>query len=475
MESNYNNRDFERFVKQNADQYRMFPSEKVWKGIHSALHTRRRWLGFALALLLISTGVVTGVMLIPGTKQTVTTVIPAKTNAVPGTLENKTANDEVAGPVDVVANPVNQAKRTVAPSVFGSEVFVASTTTNSVESNLVVSATDFENNNDQLVPPATTPAIIEQHPATVVFNKTNPVQPAITNATNNSQPAPIAATTPADELSAEKSKKAEEVKENNRLPIIPERDVNTLKINSGKKKLEWLVYITPTISYRTLTENTPFIDAVRYNNYVNATGGGAGFYSTNINTMVNHKPDLGFQVGVRAAYPVSKFFRFTGGFQLSVSKYDIKAYHHPEEMATIALTDRSVSTMSSFRNTNGYKVNWLRNFYFSASLPVGMELKLSDGTKNYFGIAGTLQPTYVLDNRAYLISADYKNYAEMPSLTRRWNMNASFEIFTAHTTGKVKWQVGPQIRYQTMSSFAKNYPIKEHLFDFGLKLGVQLK
>ena len=160
---------------------------------------------------------------------------------------------------------------------------------------------------------------------------------------------------------------------------------------------------------------------------------------------------------------------------MSVSKYDIKAYDHPAEVATIALTDRSVRTVSNYRNTNGYKENWLRNFYFSASIPVGAELKLSDGNKNYFGVAATLQPTYVLDNRAYLISADYKNYAEMPSLTRKWNLNTSFEVFTAHTTGKVSWRVGPQVRYQVMSSFVKNYPIKEHLFDFGLKLGIQLK
>jgi len=70
MESNYNNRDFEQFIKQSADQYRMFPSEKVWKGIDSALHTRRKWYGLGLALLLFLTGAgVTWVMITtPGSK-----------------------------------------------------------------------------------------------------------------------------------------------------------------------------------------------------------------------------------------------------------------------------------------------------------------------------------------------------------------------------------------------------------------------
>ena len=63
MESNYNNRDFEQFVKQNADQYRMFPSEKVWKGVFNALHTRMRWYGIAFGLLLLASGSVTWIML----------------------------------------------------------------------------------------------------------------------------------------------------------------------------------------------------------------------------------------------------------------------------------------------------------------------------------------------------------------------------------------------------------------------------
>ena len=65
MERNINNKDFEQFVKQNADQYRMYPSEKVWKGIYSSLHTRRTWYGLGLALLLLTAVTVTWVMLSP--------------------------------------------------------------------------------------------------------------------------------------------------------------------------------------------------------------------------------------------------------------------------------------------------------------------------------------------------------------------------------------------------------------------------
>jgi len=56
MESNYRNREFEQFLKENADQHRMFPSENVWKNIHGALHTRRKWYAAGLAALLLLTG-----------------------------------------------------------------------------------------------------------------------------------------------------------------------------------------------------------------------------------------------------------------------------------------------------------------------------------------------------------------------------------------------------------------------------------
>src|SRR5258708_3021021 len=52
MERGFYNEDFEQLIKQKADQYKMYPSDKVWKGIYRDLHTRRKWywLGFVLFL-----------------------------------------------------------------------------------------------------------------------------------------------------------------------------------------------------------------------------------------------------------------------------------------------------------------------------------------------------------------------------------------------------------------------------------------
>src|SRR5687767_14228847 len=52
MERDFYNEDIEQLLKQKADQYKMYPSDKVWKGIHRSLHPRRKWYCFSFALFL---------------------------------------------------------------------------------------------------------------------------------------------------------------------------------------------------------------------------------------------------------------------------------------------------------------------------------------------------------------------------------------------------------------------------------------
>lgn len=213
------------------------------------------------------------------------------------------------------------------------------------------------------------------------------------------------------------------------------------------------------MSYRELKENKPFLEAARAG--VATTTNSVFAYTPDINSIVTHKPDIGFQIGFSAGYPLTKYLKITSGLQFNVSKYDIKVYNAPSEVATIALntssgSNNTVSTYTNYRNIGGYKADWLRNLYFSASLPVGIEMKLVGNKRTYIGAGATVQPTYVLGNRAYLISTDYKNYAEFPSLTRKWNINTGFEVFALTTIGNVKWRIGPQVRYRQCQALLRN-------------------
>ncbi|MEP6699925.1 MAG: hypothetical protein ABJA85_01355, partial [Bacteroidota bacterium] len=254
-------------------------------------------------------------------------------------------------------------------------------------------------------------------------------------------------------------------------PFTIESIVNSYRHIHQRKKLSWQIYFTPTISYRKLNENKGFLNASRP--YTTSF--------TDVNSVVTHKPDVGLQLGFTTGYPLSKKLRITGGLQFNVSKYDILAFSYPSEVATIALSTsaggtNTVSTFTNYRNSGGsYNANWLRNLYISVSAPIGIEYKLAGNKRSYVGVGTTIQPTYTLSNRAYLISTDYKNYVEVPSLVRKWNVNTGFEVFAGYSTGNLNWRFSPQVRYQTLSSFQGKYPVKEHLFDFGVKLGLMLK
>lgn len=234
-------------------------------------------------------------------------------------------------------------------------------------------------------------------------------------------------------------------------PFSIESVLNTYKPRGSK--LGWQTYFAPTVSYRKLNDN-------------------------NIDNIVAHKPAFGFELGLAAKYKVANNVKLKGGLQFNVNRYEIKTFDSYAQLATIRLSNRNgvdyVSAVTNYNNFSGYKSSWLQNFYFQVSVPVGFELKLKGDDKVQFGIASTVQPTYLLGDKAYVISTDYKNYAEMPNLVRRWNVNTNFETFVAYSTGHLNWQVGPQVRYQMLSSYLKKYPVKENLFDFGLKVGISL-
>lgn len=479
MENRFNNRDFEQFVKQNADQYRMFPSERVWSNIHNTLHVRRRWYGIGIALLLLTVATVTLVMVNhPGKKMPLAQTAPAFNPSKPA-AENKpnpaevfiapaksSAKKEYATVINNTEQPTiflsefnNTTVRDYAdPTAANTATETAITVANVKPAEAIVPISTIHNNNS---------IAANTRNKTTMAVSPEPVQETLVAFTDKTNPS-------LTETKAEQKPMA--MTKNLRLPELDLASNDHKQKRKIKKFSLQQIYVTPTITYRDLKENKAFIRSVQTGN----AGPLANVYVPDVNNIVTHKPDLGFQFGAMWGYPLSKNITITAGLQLNISKYDIKAYSHPSEVTTIALStaaggSNTVSTYTSYRNIGGFKENWLRNLYVSASVPIGLELKLAKSRKGYIGIGGNVQPAYVIDNKSYLLSTDFKNYAEIPSLIRKWNINTGFEIFAASTTGKVKWRIGPQVRYQTRSSFIAKYPVKEHLYDFGIKLGLMLK
>ena len=463
MESNYDNKDFEQYVKQNADQFRMFPSDKVWKGINNAVHTRRKWYGLWLGFLLLVTG---------GAVSWVMTIYPSSKKDNSFALNNNPASALSAKIIDI--KKVSREFENLLPFNKEPAITQKNNLTPEPEIMSVALLQSIQNN----IPEKTiyNPVVLQQYPG-IQTEKNQPVIAGLINIKNIITS--LTETIPAGIEKIYSDNQNAFISENTTVkrrdevyfPLTIESITNAYQFKKAAKRISWQLFITPTVSYRKLSVNKS-LDNPSSSNYPFAS-------LTDINSAVTHKPDMGLQIGASGRYPLTRNLKLRGGVQFNINRYDIKAYSFNGEVATIDLNgggngNNTISTWTYYRNYAGYKSNWLKNYYFSVSAPIGLEMKLLGNKKTYLGIAGTLQPTYVLNDRAYLISTDYKNYAEVPRLIRHVNLNTSFETFVNYTNGKTNWQVGPQVRYQILSSFHNTYPVKENLFDFGIIVGVTL-
>lgn len=457
MERNNSNRDFEQYVKQNADQYRMFPSEKVWKGVHNALHRRRRWYGFGLAFLFLMTGgAVTWVMhTYPVTAKTAT--------KIPDNLQIAATDPATETPrITDIAEVLPFAPANSSDPDSDAIAMISGQQTSAPTATAQPGTLAFTDNADKI------PSRVPVFNTTLLVNEADGDPASIIVRSTASEFTPVVTENKVTRISADADQLIQQTSAA-RLSQIPSIEDVVVSYNRPKKRINWQVFITPTISYRRLSVDKSISDDERV----------AVPFATlrNVNSVVTHKPDLGVQLGVNARYPVSKTINLRAGFQFNINRYDIQAYSYGGEAATIDLAGgpgQTVTTWTNLRNRGGYKQNWLKNYYLSVSLPLGAEVRVFGNKKTYVGVAGTIQPTYVVSDRAYLISTDYKNYAKVPWLIRNVNLSTGFEAFVNYGRGKTRWQVGPQVRYQLLSSFQKPYPVKENLFDFGVKIGVSV-
>ncbi|MEY3560847.1 MAG: hypothetical protein RIS12_1280 [Bacteroidota bacterium] len=418
MDGKNNDREFEQFLKENADNHRLYPADSVWESIHARLHPKKRWPLTVLLLLAFTTGSITwfspgerSIESVRRTDKVEAAVAMAKANYE----SNALANNKVSG-------SSNQ------------EIRVASTESSPIPASQIEPAI----------------AVIEAPAKT--YNE----------ATAIADTAASVSTTAI--ISNEPS-----------YPLSIESVTNSYQRQKHSPRFHWQLHFTPTVSYRSLKEDQKFIAQARMNLSASPLA-----VTTELSNVINHRPDLGMQLGLLGTYPLGKRLDLIAGLQFNVSKYDIKAFNYPTEVATIALVNAwggstAVSTVTSFRS-NGFtnKASWLRNYYYSISAPVGLEWRILGKKQNHWGFSTTVQPTYMVGNRSYIISMDYQNYAEVPYLINKWNLNVGLETYAKFSVGNTDFRVGPQVRYQLFSSFKKGYPVSEHLYDFGVKLGIML-
>ncbi|MFT3825730.1 MAG: outer membrane beta-barrel protein [Chitinophagaceae bacterium] len=493
----YQDDDFEELLKEKADQYKMYPSDQVWKKIYRALHTRRKWYLVGFVLFFAGLAYYTIVELItPSSQKPLAKKDTSAVSAAPSAATEKAR--AVVIPFAAASskqdrhsgnNPAHTPSFVINPDYIDDNPALVTTT--------VITPADAQN----AIPSVEAPVydlltgVRKAEAKTIVAGRSTALSAAIaanagsasqnnnsgntddkTTGTETNNTVQQEATSPVttqvlpDVASSANPPEAENLIKLDQLPVETPYEYALPRT----KRISWQWSFTPTMNYRKLKGDPNANIGSALNNVPLATR-----IEGDPDKLVNHKPAVGFEIGTHILYAVNQNLSFKAGLQFNYSRYNIQAYSsRTADLATITLSGsgsvrpEALTSYTHMHNFGGDQAEQLQNQYFQLSVPVGLEYRLFGNDKLQLKVGGTIQPTYLLNRNSYLITNDYTNYTKEPSLVRRWNLNASAEAFISYKTGDLQWQVGPQFRYQLLSSYITKYPIREYLMEYGVRIGV---
>ncbi|MBM3441858.1 MAG: hypothetical protein FJX89_04060 [Bacteroidetes bacterium] len=446
----------EGFLQESANDLRMQPSLQVWQGVQKKLHPSPKWPYLAAALGVFATGVLTGFWL-DRESSPVSPLLPIDPPNT-ATQQRPTPSSPGIDGIDAIKLPLTLLQA----SPFTPAIFPGLGMKDAPDASLSLSPLSrpqlgwpslpglpaaYSDEMDLFLPTGRTPAL-----------RSNSAPIGSAPATAESAPAPKA-------------------KNLSRLNLLASQTTDRIihQISHLGRKTNLQVYISPSVSYRRLLGQASNLSYPYTNGFVYSANLG---FPAEVKDAVNHKPGLGLEAGAALLYPLSRSLRIKAGLQMNFTSYDIEAFSYTPELAPFSAApgggvSPAIQSVSYYRSRGGYRQTWLSNSHLMISMPMGFEYTIGGHRKLSLTVASTLQPSYMLQNKAYLISTDLKNYAEEPDLQRNWNLNAGAEAYLSMRAGTYRWVMGPQIRYQLLSSYQLDYPIREHLVDFGFKVGIQ--
>ena len=487
MKDEMNIENFEQFLKNQTDKHRMYPGDQVWRNINKQLHGNSRWPALTFAAILTGALLTAGLIFLHPDKD-LFRLPPTATIDANGIDKNILSNKGVVkNPVIVDITTLKQVDEKTVMYTFNTPAvnkIVENSLTTVVISDLpvetvlvneplkeniagntsinekIIAKNDFQSDAGLLQP------ALKVVPNSHIINNSGDNDLVI----NNNSKLETATNSGLDDVAQENemTQSGESLlsKEN---PISKKMILNRFNIQ---------IYGGSNISYRRLSEPASYDYHFPYNAALTADP------RKNVNNFVNQRPSIGFEFGSALSYALNDRLKIKVGLQFNFRQYYIDAHRGSGTESAVLLLNNSataapdsVIVYSAIQNRDGFNPISLQNRNYQLGLPVGIDWTFAEGRKVNFSFGATIQPTYQLNTNMYMVTSDYKSYVQQPNMVRRWNFNAGAEAMANFNAGGLKWQIGPQFRYQMMPTQIKSYSIHENLIDYGIKFGVikQLK
>jgi len=538
-ESNFYSDDFEQLIRDKTEQYKMYPSERVWKGVHNSLHTRRRWFIGSMALLVTGILFFAGRELITPSAHSVLVRKPASTAAsiaeapkpwlaahIPHTALSAYHSANPSSPVRHSNTAENNSEEGQDPEYKEISITL---------SHPVIDPSDLSGWLSRVQLPDHAPEIAVIAARTVGGDGSRPaedglrtgVRPGAENVSGHeSTDASRVDASPgagdladADGLSARqvleslsgrggntrmtgrlarnrstgngvaadgllpdsvsRGNKASaaaiaEAQDRQRINWLHDYALNSLPVPSKRGRTFFQLTLSPTVNYRSLNGIDPAYEK----------WGPSNNFSGNPAQMINVSPAFGFEFGGSILYRLTRNLSVKGGLQFNFARYKITAFADSGSQQGTdydsyfgmvqAMANQAPGTQQRGNAPVPSPVNklTLNNDYYQLSAPIGFELRVLGNERLQFNLGATIQPSYLLGTSSYMLSQDYTKYSKEPAKYRKWNISGGLEAFLSYRVGNIRWQVGPEFRYQFMSTYTSQSSFSENLKTYGLKIGL---
>ena len=455
---NHNNK-FEQLLQNEAEQFCVYPSDKVWANIRTEMHPKKRWPALIFMFVsIVSALIVTTVIYYPPHKKFTETKKLNNNNSVNTVIATTAIKHK-----NYVENIATKDNKNATSFLVVNNIYA----NNNLPKNSNITATEIGEQANETTVNATIEPNKDKKQETIIENSVEEEQHFLaTNNTknlgnsfaNNAKKQNLLRAFATASLALQNNKIATQYFRNN---------INAVAKKQHKNKWQYQMYATPSVSYRVLED-----DKSRREYTTNVDDKQA--LNSNVNDMVHHKPAVGAEFGIAVLYPITKNFFVKTGLQFNVRKYGIEASKNIGQSNISYVENNQLNTISysskySTKQSNNDVV--LDNSIYQLAVPIGFQWNVVEGERWGISTAASIQPTITLNKSIYVISTDYKTYTDGTPFFRKWNINTSAELLLTLKSGNAKWFVGPQVRYQQLPTYNNIYPIKEYRVDYGIKIG----
>ena len=504
MEIKFDMDNFEHSLKQHADQFSMVPSKRVWNGVYNSLHPGSKWPSLTMGLIFLLTLVGMG-PLNNSSKNFTLNSSPDNNNTQQSITEENESNlfslnilkeeqkefSKKGSPGKVINLEQQMAARKQVKIQNPAKNISNSVTKNiSVNKSGLINNTQFENSiNHKEDMEKSLNKLSEAIVVDIRNYKKDMTTLSKLGIGEFGIPLPDNYTFDLkDNFNTEDQRSlAFLLKSNPGKPLLIKIDdskfdsglsVQNDLIQSAKEvakrnpKTTWIFFATPSVSTAYFTGN----------NFEN--------HSANINSssplIVNpgqvgntmrFNARFGLNVGSEMNYAFAEGWEIVSGAQISYSGYNIMA-HKVHPTFSFLYLKNGANSMDAHKYITYYgsglgldEVN-LHNKSLQLSVPIGIKHSVWKNNNMEIKIGASVQPSLLLNGHAYILSTDGRNYITDDELIRTVNVIGEFNSSISFQGDKVKWHVGPVVRYQALSTYKKNYPVNEHLVDYGIRIGI---